>query len=90
MENGPCIHVIKIKEIYIVAKFVKVYLDAVILTNMKLCISLVIISVGETGKVVGIDHIDELINWSKENVWKDNPALFDLGRIKFVVGDERK
>jgi len=46
--------------------------------------------VGETGKVVGIDHIDELINWSKENVRKDNAALLDSGRIKFVVGDGRK
>ena len=48
------------------------------------------IQVGETGKVVGIDHIDELINWSKENVGKDNPALLESGRIKFVVGDGRK
>ena len=46
--------------------------------------------VGETGKVVGIDHIDELINWSKDNVRKDNPALLESGRIKFVVGDGRK
>ena len=46
--------------------------------------------VGETGKVVGIDHIDELINWSKDNVRKDNAALLDSGRIKFVVGDGRK
>lgn len=46
--------------------------------------------VGESGKVVGIDHIDELINWSKDNVRKDNAALLDSGRIKFVVGDGRK
>ena len=48
------------------------------------------LQVGETGKVVGIDHIDELINWSKDNVRKDNAALLDSGRIKFVVGDGRK
>ena len=40
--------------------------------------------------MVGIDHIDELINWSKDNVRKDNAALLDSGRIKFVVGDGRK
>ena len=39
---------------------------------------------------MGIDHIDELIKWSQENVRKDNPALLDSGRIKFVVGDGRK
>ena len=39
---------------------------------------------------MGIDHIDELINWSKENVRKDNAALLDSGRIKFIVGDGRK
>ena len=49
-----------------------------------------ILQVGETGKVVGIDHIDELIKWSQENVRKDNPTLLDSGRIKFVVGDGRK
>ena len=48
------------------------------------------VQVGETGKVVGIDHIDELINWSKDNVRKDNAALLDSGRIKFVIGDGRK
>ena len=48
------------------------------------------LKVGETGKVVGIDHIDELIQWSQENVRKDNSSLLDTGRIKFVVGDGRK
>merc|ERR1719266_476334 len=46
--------------------------------------------VGEKGKVVGIDHIDELVNWAKENVRKDNAPLLDSGRIKLVVGDGRK
>ena len=40
--------------------------------------------------MVGIDHIDELINWSKENVRKDDASLLDSGRIKFIVGDGRK
>ena len=48
------------------------------------------IQVGEKGKVVGIDHIDELVNWAKDNVRKDNAPLLDSGRIKLVVGDGRK
>ena len=49
-----------------------------------------IFQVGEKGKVVGIDHIDELVNWAKDNVRKDNAPLLDSGRIKLVVGDGRK
>jgi protein-L-isoaspartate(D-aspartate) O-methyltransferase len=40
--------------------------------------------VGERGRVVGIDHIPELINWSTENVRKQHADLIDSGRIKFV------
>ena len=39
---------------------------------------------------MGIDHIDELVNWAKENVRKDNAPLLDSGRINLVVGDGRK
>ena len=39
---------------------------------------------------MGIDHIDELVNWAKDNVRKDNAPLLDSGRIKLVVGDGRK
>lgn len=46
--------------------------------------------VGERGKVIGIDHIDELIKWSTENVRKNHSNLLDSARIKFVVGDGRK
>ena len=40
--------------------------------------------VGETGYVVGIDHVDELIKWSEENVRKEHSSLLDSNRIKFV------
>jgi SAM-dependent methyltransferase len=43
------------------------------------------------GKVVGIDHISELVDWSVENLKKDGlgPALENC-QIEMVVGDGRK
>ncbi|KAM8921390.1 protein-L-isoaspartate(D-aspartate) O-methyltransferase-like [Pelodytes ibericus] len=43
--------------------------------------------VGSTGKVVGIDHINQLINDAIQNVQQDDPTL--LRCIKLVVGDGR-
>jgi hypothetical protein len=40
--------------------------------------------VGETGKAVGIDHIDDLVKFSVENVEKDKPELFSSGRVTLV------
>lgn len=40
--------------------------------------------VGETGKAVGIDHIPELVEMSKENVKKDDGSLLESGRVKLV------
>jgi protein-L-isoaspartate(D-aspartate) O-methyltransferase len=37
--------------------------------------------VGPTGKVIGIDRIPELVNWSIENVKKDNPTFLKDGRL---------
>ncbi|XP_016382416.1 protein-L-isoaspartate(D-aspartate) O-methyltransferase-like isoform X1 [Sinocyclocheilus rhinocerous] len=45
--------------------------------------------VGPSGKVVGIDHIDELVQASVKNVQADDPELLAFGRIKLVVGDGR-
>ncbi|KAF5899578.1 protein-L-isoaspartate(D-aspartate) O-methyltransferase-like isoform X1, partial [Clarias magur] len=45
--------------------------------------------VGPTGKVVGIDHIEELVRVSVRNVQADDPELLTSGRIKLVVGDGR-
>jgi hypothetical protein len=41
--------------------------------------------VGESGKVVGIDHVDKLVKWSEENVRKSNGNLLDSGRL-FLTG----
>lgn len=48
--------------------------------------------VGDTGKAVGIDHIDELIKESTVNVKKDplTAKLLESGQLKFVVGDGRQ
>jgi len=44
-----------------------------------------------TGKVVGIDHMAELVDWSVENLKKDGlgPAL-ESGQIEMITGDGRK
>ena len=42
---------------------------------------------GSNAKVIGIDHIQELVDWSEKNIRKNNSNLIDLGRLKLVVGD---
>ncbi|KAJ3256505.1 Protein-L-isoaspartate(D-aspartate) O-methyltransferase [Boothiomyces macroporosus] len=44
--------------------------------------------VGPKGKVVGIDHIPELVEQSKLNVQADHPALLE-NQLEFHVGDGR-
>lgn len=46
--------------------------------------------VGPSGKVVGIEHIDALVQTSVKNVHADDPELLSTGRIKLVVGDGRQ
>lgn len=48
------------------------------------------IMLGEKGVAVGIDHINELVELSKQNIQKSNPDLLDTGRIRLFVGDGRK
>lgn len=36
--------------------------------------------VGESGKVIGIDRIPQLVAWSRENVNRDNPQFFEKGK----------
>ncbi|XP_039603439.1 protein-L-isoaspartate(D-aspartate) O-methyltransferase isoform X2 [Polypterus senegalus] len=45
--------------------------------------------VGPRGKVIGIDHIKELVDDSINNVKKDDPSLISTGRLKLIVGDGR-
>ncbi|KAA1474486.1 protein-L-isoaspartate O-methyltransferase [Dentipellis sp. KUC8613] len=52
---------------------------------------LVTTSDGAKGRVVGIEHIPELVEWSKENVRKDGlGAALDDGEIILVAGDGRQ
>ncbi|KAG7238478.1 hypothetical protein INR49_030751 [Caranx melampygus] len=44
---------------------------------------------GPSGRVVGIEHIDELVQMSIKNVQADDPELLSSGRIRLVVGDGR-
>lgn len=46
--------------------------------------------VGETGMVVGIDHIPELVDFAHSNVQRDKPTLLESNRLKLVVGDGRQ
>lgn len=46
--------------------------------------------VGDTGRVVGIDHIPELVELSRKNINNDNPELLSSERIKLIVGDGRQ
>ncbi|MEQ2173107.1 Protein-L-isoaspartate(D-aspartate) O-methyltransferase [Goodea atripinnis] len=44
---------------------------------------------GPSGRVVGIEHINELVQMSIKNVQSDDPELLSSGRIRFVFGDGR-
>ncbi|XP_059505309.1 protein-L-isoaspartate(D-aspartate) O-methyltransferase-like isoform X2 [Stegostoma tigrinum] len=46
--------------------------------------------VGATGTVVGIDHIQELVEQSIRNVQSDNATLLSSGRLTLIVGDGRR
>ncbi|VEN42389.1 unnamed protein product [Callosobruchus maculatus] len=39
---------------------------------------------------VGIDHIPELVEMSRQNIMKDNRNLLDSGRVHLIVGDGRQ
>jgi protein-L-isoaspartate(D-aspartate) O-methyltransferase len=43
------------------------------------------------GKVVGIEHIKELVDWSKENLRRDGLGhALDSGEIVMIAGDGRQ
>ncbi|KAL1462729.1 hypothetical protein WDU94_014542 [Cyamophila willieti] len=46
--------------------------------------------VGKTGKVIGIEHIPQLVQRATHNVVSGNPEFVKDGRIKFILGDGRK
>lgn len=45
---------------------------------------LFVFQVGQSGKVIGIDHIKELVDDSINNVKKDDPMLLSSGRVRLV------
>ncbi|XP_015171828.1 PREDICTED: protein-L-isoaspartate(D-aspartate) O-methyltransferase-like [Polistes dominula] len=45
--------------------------------------------VGPRGRVIGIEHIPDLIEVATRNVREDCPHFLQDGRLKFVVGDGR-
>ncbi|CAG4971838.1 unnamed protein product [Parnassius apollo] len=47
------------------------------------------IMLGETGRVIGIDHISELVALATKNIQNGNPDLLTSGRIKLIAGDGR-
>lgn len=42
------------------------------------------IMLGEAGRVVGIEHIPELVTLAKNNIQNDIPVLFTSERVKLV------
>lgn len=44
----------------------------------------VLLQVGPKGKVIGIDHIKELVDDSISNMKKDDPSLITSGRVKLI------
>jgi len=47
--------------------------------------------VGPTGKVVGIDHIPELVDWSISNLKQDGlGTAVEKKQIEMITGDGRK
>lgn len=44
---------------------------------------------GAKGVAVGIDHIPELVDMSKENIRKGNADLLNSGQVRLVTGDGR-
>lgn len=47
--------------------------------------------VGPQGKVIGIDHIQALVDMSKKNMSKssEGKAMLENGKVKLIVGDGR-
>lgn len=42
------------------------------------------LQVGETGKVYGVDHIDQLVKDAIANIKRGNPELLEENRVKLV------
>ncbi|OZC07944.1 protein-L-isoaspartate O-methyltransferase [Onchocerca flexuosa] len=56
---------------------------------MALMVGIVLFTVGRRGRVIGIDHIKELVDLSINNINKHHSDLLMDGRLKMVTGDGR-
>lgn len=45
---------------------------------------------GPEGQVIGIEHIEQLVEASERNLSKEHPDWLENERVKFVAGDGRK
>nr|ACO15117.1 Protein-L-isoaspartateD-aspartate O-methyltransferase [Caligus clemensi] len=46
--------------------------------------------VGPSGRVTGIDHVEDLVQMGRNNIQKDQPELLSSGRVSLVLGDGRR
>lgn len=53
--------------------------------------NLVAVPAGNSGQVVGVDHIDELVDMARENMRKSEEGrkLLDSGQVRFIKADGR-
>jgi len=54
------------------------------------CMSMLVTEGGASGKVIGIEHIPELVDMAIKNVKQDHPELLESKVLEFTVGDGRK
>ncbi|XP_061751821.1 l-isoaspartyl protein carboxyl methyltransferase, like isoform X1 [Nerophis ophidion] len=73
---------------YLTACFARMVSSARIRVH-SLAARLLCVQTGKSGRVVGVEHIDELVQSSIKNVQADDPELISSGRIRLVVGDGR-
>lgn len=60
------------------------------LSGNKILTTVLISQVGEAGRVVGIDHIKELVELSIANTSRNHSQLMSSSTLQYVVGDGRK
>ena len=45
---------------------------------------------GKSSKIYAVDHIEQILEFSKNNINKKNSYLIDENRVEFIVADGRK
>ncbi|KAI9593529.1 protein-L-isoaspartate O-methyltransferase [Syncephalis fuscata] len=45
--------------------------------------------VGDTGKVVGVEHIEQLNQQARKNIMADHPEYLEQNRVQLITGDGR-